>query len=41
MSGWPDVEFDAFVAARIPALTRFAYSLTGDQGHAEDGSRRR
>ena len=36
MSGWPDVEFDAFVAARMPAITRFAYSLTGDQGHAED-----
>ena len=36
MSGWLDAEFDAFVAARMPALTRFAYSLTGDQGHAED-----
>ena len=36
MGGWLDVEFDAFVAARLPALTRFAYSLTGDQGHAED-----
>jgi hypothetical protein len=36
VGGWPDAEFDAFVAARMPALTRFAYSLTGDQGHAED-----
>jgi RNA polymerase sigma-70 factor (sigma-E family) len=36
VSGWPDDDFDAFVAARLPALTRFAYSLTGDMGHAED-----
>ena len=36
MSGWSDEEFDAFVAARLPALVRFAYSLTGDLGHAED-----
>lgn len=36
MAGWPVREFDAFVAARLPALVRFAYALTGDVGHAED-----
>src|ERR671931_792927 len=36
MAGWADPEFDAFVAARLGALTRFAYALTGDVGHAED-----
>lgn len=34
--GWSEAEFDAFVAARSPALVRFAYALTGDLGHAED-----
>ena len=36
MAGWPDRDFDAFVAARLAALVRFAYALTGDLGHAED-----
>lgn len=36
MSGWSDDEFDAFVTARMAALVRFAYALTGDLGHAED-----
>jgi RNA polymerase sigma-70 factor (sigma-E family) len=36
MAGWTDAEFDAFVAARMGALVRFAYALTGDVGHAED-----
>jgi RNA polymerase sigma-70 factor (sigma-E family) len=36
MAGWSDAEFDAFVAARQPSLLRFAYTLTGDAGHAED-----
>ena len=36
MAGWSDRDFDAFVAARLPALVRFAYALTGDLGHAED-----
>lgn len=36
MAGWPDREFDEFVAARLPALVRFAYALVGDVGHAED-----
>lgn len=36
MSGWSDAEFDAFVAARMSGLVRFAYALTGDIGHAED-----
>lgn len=31
-----DVAFRAFVDARWPALVRFAWSLTGDRGHAED-----
>lgn len=34
MSEPPD--FQAFVAARWPALVRYAYVLTGDRGHAED-----
>jgi RNA polymerase sigma-70 factor (sigma-E family) len=34
--GWTDQDFDAFVGARMPALVRFAYALTGDLGHAED-----
>src|ERR1700712_3288525 len=36
VAGWPDREFDAFVASRLPALVRFSYALTGDLGHAED-----
>ncbi len=36
MAGWNDAEFDAFVGARMGALVRFAYALTGDLGHAED-----
>jgi RNA polymerase sigma-70 factor (sigma-E family) len=36
VAGWADAEFDAFVAARLPTLVRFAYALTGDVGHAED-----
>ncbi|MEN3361967.1 MAG: hypothetical protein V7637_5949 [Mycobacteriales bacterium] len=36
MAGWTDAEFDAFVAARMGPLVRFAYALTGDLGHAED-----
>lgn len=36
MAGWRDADFDSFVAARMPALVRFAYVLTGDLGHAED-----
>jgi RNA polymerase sigma-70 factor (sigma-E family) len=36
MAGWPDQEFDAFVASRLPSLVRFAYSLTHDLGLAED-----
>lgn len=31
-----DEGFRAFVDARWPALVRFAWSLTGDRGHAED-----
>lgn len=29
-------DFDAWVAARGPALLRLAYTLTGDRGDAED-----
>jgi RNA polymerase sigma-70 factor (sigma-E family) len=36
VAGWPDQEFDTFVASRLSALVRFAYALTGDLGHAED-----
>lgn len=36
MPGWPEQDFDSFVAARLPALVRFAFALTGDLGHAED-----
>lgn len=36
MAGWSDQEFDEFVSARMAALVRFAYALTGDVGHAED-----
>ena len=36
MAGWSDADFDAFVGARLGALVRFAYALTGDLGHAED-----
>ena len=36
MGGWPDAEFDDFVATRSPALVRFAYGLTADLGHAQD-----
>ncbi len=32
MAGWSDSDFDAFVGARLPALVRFAYALTGDLG---------
>lgn len=31
-----DDTFRAFVDARWPALVRFAWTLTGDRGHAED-----
>lgn len=36
MPSWSEAEFDAFVGARMGALVRFAYALTGDVGHAED-----
>jgi RNA polymerase sigma-70 factor (sigma-E family) len=36
VAGWPDAEFDAFVAARLPALIAFGYGLTGDVGHSQD-----
>jgi RNA polymerase sigma-70 factor (sigma-E family) len=36
VAGWSDRDFDAFVMARLGALVRFAYALTGDVGHAED-----
>ena len=36
MTGWTEQDFDAFVEARLGALVRFAYALTGDLGHAED-----
>ena len=36
MTNWSDADFDAFVGARMGALVRFAYALTGDLGHAED-----
>jgi len=36
VAGWSDAEFDSFVTARMGALVRFAYALTGDLGHAED-----
>jgi RNA polymerase sigma-70 factor (sigma-E family) len=36
VASWSDGEFDAFVGARMGALVRFAYALTGDLGHAED-----
>jgi RNA polymerase sigma-70 factor (sigma-E family) len=36
VAGWSDADFDAFVGARMGALVRFAYALTGDVGHAED-----
>ena len=36
MAGWSDAEFDAFVAARLPALVAFGYGLTGDVGHSQD-----
>lgn len=31
-----DEEFRDFMRARWPAMVRLAYTLTGDQGHAED-----
>jgi len=34
MGGWADVDSDAFAGARIGALVRFAYALTGDLGLA-------
>lgn len=36
MTGWPDEQFEDFVAARLPALVGFAYGLTGDLGHSQD-----
>ena len=36
MAGWSDERFDEFVTARLTALVRFGYALTGDLGHAED-----
>jgi RNA polymerase sigma-70 factor (sigma-E family) len=36
VTSWSDADFDAFVGARMGALVRFAYALTGDLGHAED-----
>ena len=36
MAGWPEEEFDEFVAARLAVLVRFAYRFTGDLGHAQD-----
>jgi RNA polymerase sigma-70 factor (sigma-E family) len=36
VAGWSEADFDAFVGARMGALVRFAYALTGDLGHAED-----
>lgn len=36
MATWSESDFDAFVGARMGALVRFAYALTGDVGHAED-----
>jgi RNA polymerase sigma-70 factor (sigma-E family) len=36
VAGWSDTDFDEFVGARMGALVRFAYALTGDLGHAED-----
>jgi RNA polymerase sigma-70 factor (sigma-E family) len=36
VTSWSDTDFDAFVGARMGALVRFAYALTGDLGHAED-----
>lgn len=36
MAGWSDDRFDEFVSARMTALVRFGYALTGDLGHAED-----
>lgn len=36
MASWSEAEFDAFVGARMGALVRFGYALTGDLGEAED-----
>ena len=36
MSAEPDEEFRSFMRARWSAMVRLAYTLTGDQGHAED-----
>jgi RNA polymerase sigma-70 factor (sigma-E family) len=36
MAGWPEEQFAAFVAARLPALVAFGFSLTGDLGHSQD-----
>jgi len=36
VTGWPDEQFEDFVAARLPALVGFAYGLTGDLGHSRD-----
>jgi RNA polymerase sigma-70 factor (sigma-E family) len=36
VTSWSEAEFDAFVGARMGALVRFGYALTGDLGDAED-----
>ena len=36
MAGWPEERFAEFVAARLPALVSFGFSLTGDLGHSQD-----
>jgi RNA polymerase sigma-70 factor (sigma-E family) len=36
VTGWPDEQFEDFVAARLPALVGFAFGLTGDLGHSQD-----
>lgn len=36
VAGWADSDFDDFVAVRWGPLVRFAYSLTGDEGLAQD-----
>ena len=36
MSAETDDEFQDFMRGRWPAMVRLAYTLTGDQGHAED-----
>ena len=36
MPGWPEEQFADFVAARLPALVGFAFSLTGDLERSQD-----